>query len=103
TLLPDRLRDGTQKRVLLLLVEPAGRVEVEPLPDPRGASPQLCRESGFQLDLRRGEDRAQAQLGRRSRDPCEEQRLRLIGRQPRQPGPISIEQLVAPGWAAVGV
>jgi hypothetical protein len=48
---------------LLLLREPAGQVEVEALADPGGPAAQLGWQRGVDLELGRGQDRAEPQVG----------------------------------------
>ena len=102
-LVPDRVRDRVQVRRRVAVVIPPGRVEEEPLGDPGRSLAQLRRQRRVQLELGRGQHRAQAELGRRARHPGELQRLRLGGGQPGQPGPVPAQELVAAGRAGVAV
>ena len=102
-LVPDRVRDRVQVRRRVAVVVPAGRVEEEPLGDPSRPLAQLRRQRRVELELRRGQHRAQAELGRGGGHPRELERFRLGGGQPGQPGPVAAEELVAAGRAGVAV
>jgi hypothetical protein len=102
-LVPDGVGDRVEVRRGVAVVIPAGRVEEEPLGNPRRPLAKLRWQRRVQLEPRGGQHRAQAELGRRARHPGELQRLRLGGGQPGQPGPVPAQQLVAAGRAGVAV
>ncbi len=91
-LLPDRLGDQRQERQIVLVVIPAGRVEMEPRPDPLGPVPQRLGQRCQQLELGRRHRLAQAEVGGDVRRPGQEQRVGLVRRQAGQPRPVTVEQ-----------
>ena len=101
---PHRVRDRRQMRDLVVRRVPAGRVQVEAASaSGRPASRSSARERRTQLELGGGEGRAEPELGGGPGMPGEEQRLRLPGGQPGQPGAVAGEQLVAAGVPGVAV
>ena len=79
-------------RRLLADLEPAGRVEVEALDEPRCPSPKLGRQGGEDLEPGRGHHGTQAELRRRTGKPGQEQRLGLVRGHPGQPRAVPVDQ-----------
>ena len=90
-------------RDLLARVEPARGVEVESFDQARGAHPQLGGQRSEHLEARRRNHGPQSQLGRRPRQPREEQGLRLLAGQAGEPRSVAVDQLDAAVGPAFGV
>lgn len=71
--------------------------------DPVRVGPQFLRQCGPHLELGRGEDGAQAQLGGGTGRSGEEEGLGLPGGEAGQPGAVAVEEAVATGVARVAV
>ena len=82
---------------------PADGIEVEALHQARCPGPQLGRQRGQDLQPRGGYDRAEAELGSRSGDARQEERLRLVRSHPRQPRPVAVDQADSTVRTALGV
>ena len=100
---PDRAGHRRQQRHLVRLPVPARGVQVEPGLHPPDLLAQAGRQGGQQLELRRGQHRAEPELGGRARQPGQRQRLGLVGAQPGQPGAVAVHELVAAAVPGVPV
>lgn len=99
---PHRRGDRGQVRDVLGVVVPRRSVQVESFGDASGTVAQFHGERRQQLELCRGHDGAEPEVGGRPGDPGQEQRLGLSGGQPRQPGAETAQQpvsAVVPGLA----
>src|SRR5215216_377429 len=95
---PQSAGDYRQVRDPVLLAEPPARVDVEQLRRQAGPVLQLLRQRGEQLEPRRSELAAEAELGRRP----DEQRLGLGLVEAGQLGPVAALEPVAAGRPANG-
>jgi hypothetical protein len=100
---PDRAGHHGQQRYLLGRLVPARRVQVEPGLHPPDLLAQAGRQGGQQLELRRGQHRAEPELGRGPGQPGQRQRLGLGGAQPGQPRTVAVDELVAAAVPGVAV
>ena len=100
--IPDGAGQRRQVRDGLVGLEPAGGIEVEPLDDPRCAGPKLGRQGGHDLELRRGDDRAETQLRGGAGQAGEEQGLGLVGGHAGQPRAVAVDQADAAERTALG-
>jgi hypothetical protein len=76
---------------------------VEPVADPRRPLARGRRDGREQLEPRGRERFREAEVGRRPRQPGEQERLGLAGREPGQPGAVAVEQPEAAPGARVAV
>jgi hypothetical protein len=100
---PDGVGDGGEIRDVVGVRVPAGGVQVEAAADPVGVLAQLAREGGAHLQLRGGQDRAEAQLGGGAGDTGEEEGLGLPLREAGETGAEAVEEAVAAGVPRVAV
>jgi hypothetical protein len=73
------------------------------IPDPAGALPHARRHRRQQFEPPRAQSRAQAEIGRGTRQAGEGQGFRLHRRQPGQLRPVAVEQAEAAAGAAIGI
>ena len=76
---------------------------MEPLDESRRPAPEFGRQGGHDLELRRRDDRAQAELGGRAGQPREEQGLGLVGGHPGQSRPVAVHEADAAMGPAVRI
>ena len=100
---PDRVGGGRECRGVVRLGVPAGGVEVEALLDAGGAVAQLGRQGRGELEPRRGDLCAEAQLLRGTGQAGEEQRVGLVLGQAGQPGAVALDEPVAAGVPGLAV
>ncbi len=100
---PDRVGERAQVGDRLAGPEPFAGVEVEALDQARGPRPELDRQRREDLELGGGDDRPEPELGGRSGQSGEEQRLGLLGGHPGQPRPVAVHQPDPAVRAALGV
>ena len=87
-------------RNAVLRPEPAARVEVEEPGRTRRPLLELRRQRREQLQPRRRQLAAETELRGRTGHACGEQRLRLVGGEPGQPGAVAAGEPVAAGGPA---
>ncbi len=90
---PQRARQRGERRHGLRGAEPAGHVDEEALAEPRRAGPQLGRQGGVDLRLRRHEHVPEAELGGSRRDAGQPERGRLATREPGQARLVATDEL----------
>ena len=90
-------------RQLLGLVEPAGGVEVEPLPHPGGPAAELRREGGEHLELGGGEHGAEAELGGGVGQAGEQHGVGLVGGEAGEAGAVAVDEAGAAVAAGLAV
>ena len=76
---------------------------MEALDQARRADPQLRRQRGEDLELRRGHDGPEAELGGGPGHPGQEQRLGLVAGHPGQARPVAVDEADPAVRAALGV
>ena len=100
---PYRVRDLAQRLHRLGGLEPAARIEMEARAHPPRLVLPVGRQRREQLQLRVRHRVAEPELGRRSGQTREEQRLRLRRGQPGQPRSPAFEQRKAAVAADIGI
>ena len=76
---PRQPQTGRQERRVLASVEPAGSVQMKSFDQARSARAELRRQSGQDLESRRGHHRAKSELRGWPRHSGKEQRLGFLG------------------------